>query len=62
MIRKLRRLYYRIVTFRDYGRVLNQCATVEQALLNAAQSDERPDRQQCLEWARILGGVNVPRT
>jgi hypothetical protein len=47
---------FRILTFRDYGRVLNRCATVEQILLDMYHGKKPlPDKDGCRELSRKLG-------
>ena len=59
VFRSLQRLKYRILTFRDYGKVLNRCATVEQLLLDVANGKKpEPNRDTCRAWAQKLGGNN----
>lgn len=56
MLDWLRRLKYRILTFRDYGKKLNACATVEQYLLDCYHGKrELPDREKCLYLSQVLG-------
>ena len=57
ILESLRRMKYRILTFGDYGRVLNRCAQVEQYLLDCANGKRTlPSQAECRKWARILGG------
>lgn len=56
MIRWLRRLKYRILTFREYGQKLNAIATVEQEMLDCYHGKRKhPDKKKLFEWARKLG-------
>lgn len=58
----LRRLKYRILTFRDYGKLLNRCATIEQRLLDVANGKRgNVPPEECREWARYLGGNDESR-
>ena len=55
-----KRLKYRVLTFRDYGQVLNRCATVEQYLLDCHHGKKPlPDKEECRELARMLGTGEV---
>lgn len=55
-MRWLIRMKYRILTFRDYGKMLNRCAAVEQILLDMYHGKKPlPDKDQCRELSRQLG-------